>query len=1057
MSDSGPARPHDELDTAAELGAHPAGPGWPPGHVLAGRYRVLRFIAQGGMGAVYEAEDLELGQRVALKTVRPEIATEPRALERFRQEVALARRVTHPNVCRLFDLGREVQPGGRGALFLSMELLQGETLAERLARAGRLTTGEALPIVAQVAAGLQAAHEAGVVHRDFKPANVMLVAAPGRPGGLRAVVTDFGLAHDAPEGEGSTATGGLVGTAAYVSPEQVEGQPVTPAADVYALGVVIFEMLTGQRPFAGDTPLSTAVKRLTAPPPPLRSLVPDVEPAWAELVERCLARAPEKRLGSAGEVVRALAPGAPRRSGRRVVAGLAAAAALAALAAGLWPWRGRPSREVPAAPTPPARRAVAVLELRNLSGRPAAAWLATALSEMLATELAAGGALRVVPGERVARARRDLGLERPEDLSAQQLAALRAQLGADLLVLGAYTAMGEPTLGLRLDLRLQDARDGEVLLAAADQGTEAELFEIVGRAGGRLRQQLGLGQAGLGPAGSGLPLQPEAVRLYSEGLARLRDFDAVTARDLFERAARLEAGRPLVHSALAEAWAQLGYEARAAEEARRALDLSQGLPREQALAIEAGWRERQREWDEAARQWAALSERYPDQAEYALQLAGAQARAGRAAQALQTLDQLGRRLPALAGDPRLALSEARAAASLPDLRRQRSAAERAATQAAARGQRLLEAAARHEQSVAAANLGDTAAAQRAAEQARERYAQGGDRAGVAASLRDLGRVAWLRGDFAAAARHDRQGLEVFEAIGNRAQAAWARNGMAVSLHYAGRLAEARVELERARREFHELGEKNREAVALINLTRVLRDLGELEAARAAHASALALARATGQRDYEAHALFGLGEVLYETGDLAGSRAAHEQALALWGPLGRKGPEGESWLRFSRIALAEGRADEARARAEQAVARAHEVASPFEEAEAEGVLARAHLALARPASARAALSRALELGQRHQHGGVRLELRLTAARLALAEERLPEARAEIDEAGREAGSAGFAILGLEARLLRARAERAADGKGAAAELARLADEARSRGFGRLAAEARAAGR
>lgn len=1041
-----PPSPPDELDTAAELGTRAATPGWQPGQLLGGRYRVERFIAQGGMGEVYEAEDLELGQRVALKTVRPEIAADPRALERLRKELALARRVTHPNVCRLFDLGREPGLAGQPRLFLSMELLEGETLAAHLERVGRLTTAEALPIVTQVANGLQAAHEAGVVHRDFKPANVMLVPAAAQPGGLRAVVTDFGLAQDGPQGQASTGAGGLQGTAAYVSPEQVEGGALTPSADVYALGVVLYEMLAGARPFAGDTPLATAVKRLTSPPAPLRSRVPDVDPRWEAVVARCLERDPGRRFASARDVARALVPGPDRRRPRLVALGLA----LAALAA-LLVWFTRPA---PAAR--PARRAVAVVGFRNISGRPSADWLSTALSEMLATELATGAALRVVPGESVVRARHDLGLEQPEALSSAQLASLRDHLDADLLVLGSYTAMGEPSFALRVDLRLQDARDGELLLAAADQGTEGQLFDIVTRAGGRLRQRLGLGEATPVVADTGLPRQPEAVRLYSEGLARLRDFDAVAARDLLEGAAREEPGRALVHAARAEAWAQLGFDQRAAQEARRALDLAQGLPREQALTIEARWRECQRLWDEAARQWSALFELYPDQADYGLRLAAAQARAGDPAQALRTLEQLARRQAALRDDPRLALAEARAAAVLPDLRRQRAAAERAAAQAAARGQGLLEAAARHEESVAAAQLADPAAAQRAALLARERYAQAGDRAGVATTSRDLGRVAWLHGDFAAAARQDREGLAIFESIGNESQAAWARNGMAVSLHYAGRLAEARTELERARQSFHALGEKNREAVAAINVTRVLRDLGELRAARAAHEAALGLCRETGHRDYEAHALYGLGEILYEAGDLSGSRRAHEQALALWGPLGRKGPEGESWLRLGRVALAEGHAEEARERAQQAAARASEVGSPFQEAESEAVLARALLELGRQAEARAALDRAVALGQRHQHQGTRLEVLLAGVRVALAEGRLEASRRLAAQAGREAAAAGFAALGLEARLLQLRVERAA-GSTTRAGLARLADEARAGGFVRLAAEAVAASR
>src|SRR6266536_4489827 len=310
------------------------------GDILSHRFKIVQFLAQGGMGEVYEAEDLELGRRVALKTIRPEIATEPRIIQRFKREITLSLKVTHPNVCRIFDLFHHRMEWGTVDAelgFLAMELLRGETLASRLRAVGRMTSVEALPIVEQMAAGLAAAHHAGVVHRDFKSANVILVPADEdghhESNGQRAVVTDFGLARSVAGGEGLSTGLGMVGTSAYMAPEQVEGGEVTLAADIYALGVVLYEMVTGVKPFVGDSPLSTAMKRLKEPPASPRVHVADLDSAWEGAILRCLEPLPADRLASAEEVVRALKGDAiaPARRPRRRRALLATAAGLVAL------------------------------------------------------------------------------------------------------------------------------------------------------------------------------------------------------------------------------------------------------------------------------------------------------------------------------------------------------------------------------------------------------------------------------------------------------------------------------------------------------------------------------------------------------------------------------------------------------------------------------------------------------------------------------------------------------------------------------------------------------
>ncbi len=296
----------DELPTAwlAAL-ARPEPARFVAGERVAGRYLIRALLGRGGMGEVYEAQDEELAITVALKTLRLTIA-EDAALQGLKLEGLLARAVWHPNVCRVYDLGRHGE-GSATVWFLTMERLHGATLAQRLRDETRLPLDRALRLTEQMAAGLGAAHQAGVVHRDFKPGNVMLV---GMDGGEQAVVTDFGTARAAARTDLVDPRGGsapIIGTAAYMAPEQVRGEEVGPAADLYALGVVIYEMVTGALPFSGGSSLEVARRRLEEDAPSARSVVPEIDPHWDAVIQRCLAREPRHRFERAEDVAAALA------------------------------------------------------------------------------------------------------------------------------------------------------------------------------------------------------------------------------------------------------------------------------------------------------------------------------------------------------------------------------------------------------------------------------------------------------------------------------------------------------------------------------------------------------------------------------------------------------------------------------------------------------------------------------------------------------------------------------------------------------------------------------
>ncbi len=270
------------------------------GSVFAGRYQVIEELGHGGMGRVYKVQDTKIGEKVALKLIRPEAGLDKKSLDRFSNELKLARKIRHKNVCQMFDLGED-----RGTRYITMEYVHGEDLKQLIRKVGRLSPGQAVAIARQVCDGLEEAHRLGVIHRDLKPQNIM-VDADGS-----ARIMDFGIARSL-SGRSITGAGVMIGTPEYMSPEQVEGKEVDPRSDIYSLGIILYEMLTGQVPFEGDTPFTIGMKQKGEGPRDPRELNDQISTDLSGIILKCLEKSRETRYASVEELDSDLAKIGPR-------------------------------------------------------------------------------------------------------------------------------------------------------------------------------------------------------------------------------------------------------------------------------------------------------------------------------------------------------------------------------------------------------------------------------------------------------------------------------------------------------------------------------------------------------------------------------------------------------------------------------------------------------------------------------------------------------------------------------------------------------------------------
>jgi len=512
-----------------------------------GPYEIRELIGAGGMGEVYRAHDPRLGRDVAIKVLPLLLAADSDRQRRFEQEARAAAALNHPNILAIHDLGCS-----GSTHYVVTELLEGETLRARLRR-GALSVNPAVRILLQIAQGLAAAHAKGIIHRDLKPENIFITS----DGNTK--ILDFGLAKLlAPTSDikqpvsriDETVTGLVMGTPGYMSPEQVRGQAVDQRTDIFALGAMAYEMLSGRRAFRGDSSADTISAILSHAPPPLSGPQSSVPTGVDRVVQRCLEKSQGDRFQSVREFSSALEaisesgsiplPTPPQAKSRRWLWACAIVVIAAALLGGYRMFLRRPHPIGVSAPTIKARKSVAVLGFKDLSGRPESKWLSPALAEMLTTELSAGQALRTVPGENVARVKNDLSVNESDSLAKDTLVRLRQNLGNDFVVLGSYVDLGKESGGqIRVDLRVQDAASGETLASFAENGTESGLLDLVARTGSELRRQLGAGDLPSNEEAqvkASLPTNPEAARSYAQGLARMRAFDDLGARDFLQRA-----------------------------------------------------------------------------------------------------------------------------------------------------------------------------------------------------------------------------------------------------------------------------------------------------------------------------------------------------------------------------------------------------------------------------------------------------------------------------------------------------------------------------------------
>lgn len=821
------------------------------GTVLAARFRIENVLGLGGMGVVYRATDLALDIPVALKLLRPELAARPDSFERFRQELLTARQVSSARVVRIHDLAQD-----EGQWFITMDLIEGDALDRRIDREGALPPDQAIAIARQLAEGLAAAHAKGVVHRDLKPANVLLDAQGN------AYITDFGVARSLASG-GLTQSGAVIGTPDYLSPEQARGEPVDGRSDLYALGLILYEMLTGAMPFTGGTIPEILAQRMMRTPPPVTQVRPETPPWIARLVDRLLRPQPAHRLQSADEVIRAIdRREVPRewRPRRNSLVLLAVVAVLALAGAAIWYTRQSAAPVAVAAVAPLHRLLVLPLEAPE-EALPAPVRAALGVQTRAAFGEVPG--LAIVDEERTQQGLRQLDAT---STARVDIGAFRRVVGADrALHIGLARQAGQWQALATLHKEGQALTLGTATAAAPGEALDA-LLRIA-----TLAEGLAI------PAGAlKLDLPPaSALEHFGSAVLARRSDQPVEALQKFRAATQAAPGFAHGWLAQAETAAAIGEQDAALDALEHALrtatasELLQRRVRAELALLEG-------DAPTAAAQWRAQLQTAPDDTFAELGLARALGSGGDFAAAIGRLQKLVARDP---NDPRawfelgkFSILQGRAQAAVDEH------LVRALVLYKRSGNRFGEAETVNALGIGYSRLGQIDDAEEQYRKAVELRRALGNRRGLATSLRNLGNVLSLRGEFDEAATHFQQARALHAALGDREGLAAVENDLGLLAEERGDYSAALAAFRRALRLWEQAGHKPGIAQALNDIGFAHYQLGAYDDAQSYLGKSAEAYRVLGDRTGQIRTQQNLGQLATARGQWSEARARLQASL-----------------------------------------------------------------------------------------------------------------------------------------------------------------------------------